>query len=70
MLAVGGVLVGVAIAAAAGRVVTGQLYEVNARDPLVIAAATAIVIAIVAVAVVIPAARASAINPADTFRNA
>src|SRR5262249_28558752 len=35
-----GVVLGVAVAAGAGRLVTGQLYEVDARDPLVLGAAT------------------------------
>jgi putative ABC transport system permease protein len=69
LLAIAGVAVGVGIAATLGRIVTSQLYEVSARDPIVLGAATAIVIGITAAAVSLPALGASAINPADTFRN-
>jgi hypothetical protein len=51
------------------RFVTSQLFEVNARDPIVLGTATILVVGVIGVAVTIPAARAALINPAETLKS-
>jgi ABC-type antimicrobial peptide transport system permease subunit len=64
--------VGIAIALpsvwALGRVIESQLYDVKPTDPATIAAATFILCFTALVAVLIPAHRASAVNPTDALR--
>jgi putative ABC transport system permease protein len=67
-LAVIGTAVGLAVAYAAGRIVSNRLYEVRASDPLILAAATALVLGITLVAIVFPARRASQVDPSRVLR--
>jgi predicted permease len=64
--------VGIAIALpsvwALGRVIESQLYEIKPMDPPTIAIATALLCSATLVAALIPARRASAVNPADALR--
>ena len=67
-LALIGVGAGIAVSAAAGRVVESQLYGVSASD-LTVIAGTAIALLVVGIAATaIPAARASRIDPASALR--
>jgi len=68
-LAAAGVVIGLALAAGAGRVVTSRLFGVNARDPIVLGTATVLVVCVAALSVIVPAARAALINPADTLNS-
>jgi ABC-type antimicrobial peptide transport system permease subunit len=63
-LALAGAAIGVTAAYFSGRLVSSRLYEVRASDPLILGAATALVIGIALVATVVPAIRASRLNPA------
>ena len=67
-LGIVGAVSGIGLALAAGRVVGSWLFAVPANDPLVLVGATAIVLAIAAVSVVLPARRASRIDPARVLR--
>ncbi|MBY0494845.1 MAG: ABC transporter permease [Cyanobacteria bacterium] len=67
-LALGGVLIGVATAYAAGRVVASYLYEMRAADPIVLVSACAIVVAVTMAATLIPAIRASRVDPVRALR--
>jgi putative ABC transport system permease protein len=67
-LSVVGTLLGVAAAFAAGRVVASRLYQVTASDPAILVSAVGLVLAITFLAVVVPAHRASRINPARLLR--
>lgn len=67
-LTLAGAGIGLAAAYVAGRVVVNRLYQVRADDPLILAAAAAVVAAIAIVATIIPAVRASMTNPARVFR--
>jgi len=64
--------VGIAIALlsirALGRVIESQLYEVTPTDPPTIAIATVLLCSATLMAALIPARRASAVNPADALR--
>ena len=63
-----GVVTGIAVSAATGRVVESQLYGVSASD-LTVIAGTAIALLVVAIAATTgPAARASRIDPASVLR--
>jgi putative ABC transport system permease protein len=63
-----GATLGVIAAYTAGRVVSSQLYDVRASDPLILGFSTLLVVAIALVAIVIPAIRASRIDPARVLR--
>jgi putative ABC transport system permease protein len=63
-----GLVLGVAAALALGRLLTTQLYEVSASNPVLLGA-TSVTLAIVALlACLIPARRASLVNPIDALR--
>jgi putative ABC transport system permease protein len=67
-LAIGGALIGLAAAYAVGRVVASYLYAMRAADPLVLLGAGAIVVAVTMAATIIPAIRASRIDPVRALR--
>jgi ABC-type antimicrobial peptide transport system permease subunit len=68
LLAIVGTLVGVGVAYAAGKAGSSLLYEVRASDPAILITATAIVLAITALATLFPARRVSRIEPARVLR--
>ena len=63
-----GVLVGVAIALAAGRLVASQLYGVSPRDPIVVMLCVGVLVAVAIVACLAPARRAVKVDPMITLR--
>jgi putative ABC transport system permease protein len=69
LLALGGVAVGVAAALAAGEVLQGLLYEVNAADPATLVTASLFLLAVVLVAVDVPARRAARVDPVEALRH-
>jgi ABC-type antimicrobial peptide transport system permease subunit len=63
-----GLVLGVVAALALGRLLTAQLYEVSASNPALLGA-TSVTLAIVALlACLIPARRASLVNPIEALR--
>ena len=68
VIAGAGVLGGLALAYAAGRVLTGVLYEVRAGDPLILASSAALVAIVALLATVLPAGRAARVDPIVTLR--
>jgi predicted permease len=68
-LAVAGILVGLAGAAALTRVMTSLLFGVNATDFLTFAAVTVLLAAVAFAAVAIPARRATDVDPMMTLRD-
>jgi predicted permease len=63
-----GLVIGLAAALALGRLLTTQLYEVSANNPALLAA-TSVTLAVVALlACLIPARRASLVNPIEALR--
>ena len=64
-----GVATGVAIGLAAGRLLSSALYETPPSDPLVFAGAAAILTAVAALAVYLPARRASRVDPLVAVRH-
>jgi putative ABC transport system permease protein len=67
-LGIVGVVVGLAAAYAAGRAGSSLLYEVRASDPLILFGATGLVVGITFLAILVPARRASRVDPARVLR--
>jgi ABC-type antimicrobial peptide transport system permease subunit len=65
-----GLAVGVAGALLTGRWLQGQLYEVGPRDPIAIATVVALMLLVAAAAALIPAWRASSIDPSRALHDA
>jgi ABC-type antimicrobial peptide transport system permease subunit len=63
-----GLAIGVPLALVATRSIAAQLYGIGAWDPWVFAGAVAVLIASAALAAVIPARRAAAIEPTQALR--
>ena len=68
-LVLAGVAVGVPLAAAASWVVRSQLHGVEPGDPLVLGAASAVIVLAAALASIAPAARALRIDPVEALRH-
>ena len=63
-----GLIIGLASALALGRLLTAQLYEVSAHNPALLGATTALLAIVALLACVIPARRASQVNPIEALR--
>jgi predicted permease len=63
-----GAIVGLAGAIAAGRLVSAFLYGIAARDPLVLASATALLVLVALAAGLVPALRAARVDPVAALR--
>ncbi|HXF28128.1 MAG TPA: ABC transporter permease, partial [Bryobacteraceae bacterium] len=63
-----GIAAGIALALALGKLVESQLYEIKGRDPVVMTAATVVILVVAALASYIPARRAAKIDPTQALR--
>ncbi|MGO9261153.1 MAG: ABC transporter permease [Bryobacteraceae bacterium] len=63
-----GIAVGIPVALAAGRLLAGQLYGVKTSDPVILGIAAVVLGACAAVAGVVPAVRASSVDPVRALR--
>lgn len=63
-----GLLLGLTAAIALGRFLTTQLYEVSSTDPALLGATSATFVLVALLACLIPARRASLVNPIDALR--
>jgi ABC-type antimicrobial peptide transport system permease subunit len=63
-----GLGLGLAAALALGRLITAQLYEVSAHNPALLAATSATLAFVALLACLIPARRASLVNPIEALR--
>jgi putative ABC transport system permease protein len=68
VLIVAGLVVGIAIALVASRVVAGLLYGVSPTDPLTLAAVAALMLVVGVIAAWLPAARAARVQPGEAMR--
>ena len=68
-LAATGVVIGLAVAAAASRVLASMLFGVSPTDPLTFACIAALLLGVALAASTIPARRASAVDPITTLRS-
>jgi len=67
-LAIPGVVIGLAIAAAASRLVSAVLFGVSPTDPLAYGVLSAGVLVVAALACYLPARRASRVDPLTAIR--
>jgi predicted permease len=65
---VAGVVLGAALAIAAGRLIAALLYDIAPSNPLVLASVSALVIGAALVATLIPASRAARVDPMTALR--
>jgi predicted permease len=63
-----GLVIGLAATLALGRLLTAQLYEVSANNPALLAATLATLAVVALLACLIPARRASLVNPIEALR--
>jgi ABC-type antimicrobial peptide transport system permease subunit len=63
-----GMLIGIPVALLCVRFVQSQLYEIAGLDAIVITSSVVILAIAAAIAAIIPAQRASSINPMDALR--
>jgi ABC-type antimicrobial peptide transport system permease subunit len=63
-----GLAIGVPLALAAGGALTAQLFDVNARDPVVLAVAALALVVTAGLAALIPARRAASVDPTRALR--
>jgi predicted permease len=63
-----GLAIGIVSAFALGRLLTSQLYEVSAHDPALLTASTILLAAIALVACLVPARRATHVDPIQALR--
>jgi putative ABC transport system permease protein len=67
-LALAGVIVGTALAAAGARLIRGLLFDVSAGDPITFIAAPLTLFAVALIASYVPARRATRIAPNEVLR--
>ena len=67
-LAVAGTVIGLAVAYIAGQVVANNVYAVQAHDPVILSAATTLVLVLALLATTIPAIRAARLDPVRVLR--
>jgi putative ABC transport system permease protein len=67
-LAIAGVLIGVALSLAAGRLISTLLFGIRATDPLTFSAVAAMLLATAVFAAWIPARRATRVDPMIALR--
>ena len=63
-----GLAIGIASALAVGRLITSQLYEVSAQNPALLAGSTVLLGAIALAACLLPARRATHVDPIQALR--
>jgi predicted permease len=63
-----GLVLGILAALALGRLITAQLYQVSAHNPALLAATSATLAIVALLACLIPARRASLVNPIEALR--
>jgi ABC-type antimicrobial peptide transport system permease subunit len=63
-----GLAIGLAAALALGRLLTSQLYQISAFNPLLLSATLTVLGAAALLACLLPARRASLINPVEALR--
>jgi putative ABC transport system permease protein len=64
-----GLAAGLGGALATGKLLEGQLFEVGARDPMTLGVVVATMLAVAATAAIVPAWRASSIDPSQALHD-
>jgi ABC-type antimicrobial peptide transport system permease subunit len=68
LLVIAGIVIGLPVTLGATRMISSTLFGVNAADPLTITGATLLMLAVAACAAVLPAYRASRVDPMIALR--
>jgi putative ABC transport system permease protein len=68
LLALGGVVLGLACSVASTRVMTGMLYEVSTTDPWTFVVVSLLLVLVAMLASYLPARRASRVDPIEALR--
>jgi len=68
VLVLAGIVIGIPVALGAARLISAQLYGLNGADPLTLAGAVTVLIAVAAVSGSLPARRASEVDPMVALR--
>ena len=68
LLVIAGIVIGLPVTLGATRMISSRLFGVNAADPLTITGATLLMLAVAAFAGVLPAYRASRVDPMVALR--
>lgn len=63
-----GLAIGLVGSLAAGRLIAGLLFEIQAADPLTIAAVAIVLLVVATAAIILPAIRATRVNPLQALR--
>jgi len=63
-----GVIAGIALALAAGKLIAALLYGVKASDPTVMLAVSGVLLIVAALAALVPAWRAARVDPVTALR--
>jgi predicted permease len=63
-----GIVIGVGVALVAARLIESMLFNVNARDPVTFVTAPLVLLAVAVLASVLPAYRASRVDPVEALR--
>jgi len=63
-----GLAIGIVSAFALGRLLKSQIYEVSARNPVLLATSTVLLAAIALIACLVPARRAAHVDPIQALR--
>ena len=69
MLGLAGAAIGLGLAYFSGQVISSRVYAIRASDPLILTSATVLIVAITFLATMIPATRASRLNPASALQS-
>lgn len=69
LLGVSGAAIGLALAYFSGQVISSRVYAIKASDPLILETAAVLITSITVLATMIPAARASRLNPASALQS-
>jgi putative ABC transport system permease protein len=64
-----GLVMGAAVALAVGRYLESLLYQVSPRDPLAFVVSAGLLVVVSIAACLIPARRATQVNPMDALRS-
>jgi putative ABC transport system permease protein len=64
-----GLVIGVAGALSFGRILQGQLFEINARDPIALGSVVLLMLLVAVSAGVLPASRAARIDPSQALHD-
>jgi len=64
-----GAVIGIALSFGSGQIISSKVYAIKASDPMILGAATTLIVAITVAVTLIPATRAARLNPANALQS-